>query len=115
MTVDEYYLLSIKQKNDFIEMINNQINNHRKETHYEVYHRKRKTSGQIKLKTHQPTPGRLFAVDELKRTDVKSNKIYVLCLCDCGKWHICRSDAYNKGISDDGCASESIGEQMVRK
>ena len=68
MTVDEYYLLSIKQKNDFIEM----INNHRKET-------------------HQPTPGRLFAVDELKRTEIKSNKIYVLCLCYCGKWHICRS------------------------
>lgn len=42
-------------------------------------------------------------------------------MCDCGKWHICRSDAYKKVKSDGGCHScgclneESLAKNIYNK
>lgn len=121
MTIEDYNFLSEEQRNNFIELINNQIDNHKGEAHYSIFHRSRKTNGQVILGAHQPSPGRLTAIDELKRSDTKNRKVYLLCLCDCGKWHICRSDAYKKNTTNGGCHScgclnnESLSKTIYNK
>lgn len=76
---------------------------------YTIKQRKRKTTGRIVLFEHQYKPGRLTPVEELSRTDIQDKKTYLLCRCDCGKWHICRSDAYKKESDNSNGACYSCG------
>lgn len=105
ITLSDYQNLSTEQKIEFIEQVNNNLKHKKNKIHYTIFNRVRQTAGQIILYSHQSTPGRLTAVEELKRTDIHDRKVYILCLCDCGNWHICRTDAYKKGTTNGGCYS----------
>ena len=106
ISVEEYQKMTLEDKNKFIEEINNSIpHKHSSHPHYTIHQPKRNYAGAIILNYHQPDPGRLLTVELLKRTDINNNKTYILCKCDCGNWHICRSDAFKKNSSNGGCFS----------
>lgn len=54
---------------------------------------------------HQTAPGRLMYVDEVRKDGENRKRSYYLCLCDCGNWYICRSDAFNTATTKNGCHS----------
>ena len=106
MEVNEYLELTANEKIQFIQTVLEGMQTTRRNTNvsYTLKQRKRKTAGMRYCGDHQPN-GRLMYVDELSRTDIQSAKVYYLCKCDCGNWHICRSDAFGKGSTDGGCYS----------
>lgn len=75
------------------------------ETQYQTFIRKRKNISNLTRGAHQPEPGRLTFINELTRKDIKSPKVYYLCICDCGNWYITRQDAFNKTVADGGAFS----------
>ena len=106
MEINEYLNLTFEQKIQFIQQVleNIQTVRHNPNVSYTLKQRKRKTTSVKYCGDHQPH-GRLTYVDELSRADIKSTKGYYLCKCDCGNWHICRSDAFNKEQTNGGCYS----------
>lgn len=103
-SINDYFALSDAEKTLFINEVNKNMENSKSSMSYVRKIRKRITKGTLQPKTHQ-VAGRLVMVDELERADIKDRKTYYLCLCDCGKWHICRDDAFKKETSNGGCHS----------
>lgn len=72
---------------------------------YKISERKRKTKFyNDTMNLHQAAPGRLYSFLELQNV-CPDKHFYYLCLCDCGKLHICRSDAFVNSTSNGGCWS----------
>lgn len=106
MNISDYLQLNLSEKEEFFkEVVRNKKTRTVKENiEYTVKQRKRKTSAVKKIGFHQKE-GHLTFIEELERKDIKSKKLYYLCLCDCGNWHICRSDAFGKENTKGGCFS----------
>ena len=106
VSLEEYLQFTPDEQDNFYKLVlmSSKAVIHNKDCSYTHKNRKRKSSAMKALGEHQTT-GRLMFVDELERKDIQSSKAYYLCLCDCGTWHICRSDAFNKGNTNGGCFS----------
>lgn len=106
VSLEQYLNFSDKEKFEFYQKIIQQMSFYRHNLNciYEKKVRERKTSAMKQLGAHQKN-GRLTFIDELQRKDIKDKKIYYLCVCDCGNWHICRSDAFSKENTSGGCFS----------
>lgn len=106
VSLEEYLKFTSDEQDNFYKQIlmNNKAVTHNSDCSYTRKNRKRKSSTMKAFGDHQAT-GRLMFVDELKRKDIQNNKVYYLCLCDCGTWYICRSDAFNKKSTNGGCFS----------
>ena len=70
---------------------------------YKTAERKRGTCSAV-FHQHQ-TQGRLMFIEELQQLNTTKSRFYYLCICDCGKWHICRSDAFFSSTANGGCWS----------